>query len=48
MKGGILYDALTLDEVRPATAPCGAHWWVNPDALKADRKSITPAKAGRR
>jgi hypothetical protein len=43
MKGGILYDAMTLDEVWPAKTPYGAHWWVNPDALKADRKVIMPA-----
>jgi hypothetical protein len=43
MKGGILYDAMTLDEVWPAKTPYGAHWWVNPDALKADKKVIMPA-----
>jgi hypothetical protein len=42
MKGGILYDAMTLDEVWPAKTPYGPHWWVNPDALKADKKDITP------
>jgi hypothetical protein len=42
MKGGILYDGTTLDEVWPAKTPFGTHWWVNPDALKADKKSITP------
>ena len=43
MKGGIVYDGITLDEVWPAKTPFGAHWWVNPDALKADKKAITPA-----
>ncbi|MFI5311856.1 MAG: amidohydrolase family protein [Gemmatimonadales bacterium] len=38
MKGGVLYDAGSLDEVWPAKTPFGAHWWVNPDALKADKK----------
>ncbi|MDQ6827799.1 MAG: amidohydrolase family protein, partial [Gemmatimonadota bacterium] len=38
MKGGVLLDANTLDEVWPAKTPYGAHWWVNPDALKADKK----------
>jgi Tol biopolymer transport system component len=47
MKGGVMYDAMSLDEVWPATTPYGTHWWVNPDALKADRKSITPAASGR-
>jgi len=42
VKGGIVYDAMTLDEVWPAKTPFGAHWWVNPDALKADKKAITP------
>jgi cytosine/adenosine deaminase-related metal-dependent hydrolase len=44
MKGGIVYDANTLDEVWPAKTPFGAHWWVNPDALKADKKDITPGR----
>jgi hypothetical protein len=26
------------------TALVGAHWWVNPDALKADKKDITPGR----
>jgi Tol biopolymer transport system component len=38
MKGGVLYDANTLDEVWPTKKAFGAHWWVNPDALKADKK----------
>jgi len=37
MKGGVLYDAGTLDEVWPAKTPFGVHWWVNPDALKAGK-----------
>jgi cytosine/adenosine deaminase-related metal-dependent hydrolase len=43
MKGGVLYDGRTLDELWPTKTPYGAHWWVNADALKADRKDITPA-----
>ena len=42
MKGGVVYDGNTLDEVWPAKTPFGTHWWVNPDALKADTKTITP------
>lgn len=42
MKGGVAYDANTLDEVWPAKTPYGAHWWVNADALKADKKVIQP------
>jgi hypothetical protein len=43
MKGGIVYDGMTLDEAWPAKTPFGVHWWVNPDVLKADAKRITPA-----
>ena len=42
MKGGIVYDGMTLDEVWPPKTPFGVHWWVNSDALKADKKAITP------
>jgi hypothetical protein len=42
MKGGVVYDGNTLDEVWPAKTPFGTHWWVNPDALKGDTKAITP------
>jgi hypothetical protein len=42
MKGGVMYDAMSLDEVWPARTPYGVHWWVNPDALKADKRGITP------
>jgi hypothetical protein len=38
MKGGVLYDGNTLDEVWPSKTPFGVHWWVNPDALKADKR----------
>jgi imidazolonepropionase-like amidohydrolase len=38
MKGGVLYDGNTLDEVWPAKTPFGVHWWVNPDVLKADKR----------
>ena len=42
MKGGVLYEGMTLNEVWPAKTPFGVHWWVNADALKADKKAITP------
>jgi len=48
MKGGVLYDGMTLNEVWPAKTPFGVHWWVNPDALKADRKVIAPPASARR
>ena len=47
MKGGIVYDGMTLDEVWPAKTPFGVHWWVNPDVLKADAKRIAPGTGGR-
>ncbi len=36
MKGGILYQADTLDEIWPETRPFGPYYWVNDDALRMD------------
>lgn len=36
MKGGVLYDADTLDEVWPEKKAFGPYYWVDPKALKAD------------
>lgn len=36
MKGGVLYDATTLDEVWPTQRPFGPHYWVDDDALRND------------
>ena len=41
MKGGILYDADTLDEIWPEDRPFGDYYWVNPDALKDDVRPVT-------
>jgi Tol biopolymer transport system component len=41
MKGGKLYDALSLDEVWPKTTPFGPYYWVNNDALQMNTKSTT-------
>jgi Tol biopolymer transport system component len=38
MKGGVLYDAMTLDEIWPKAAPFGPHYWVNADELRADER----------
>lgn len=38
MIGGVLHDGGSLDELWPARTAYGAHWWTNPDALKADAK----------
>ena len=40
VKGGVIYDDETLDEVWPRQRPYGPMYWVNPDALKADDKPI--------
>ncbi len=40
VQGGIVRDATTLDEVWPAQAPYGEHWWVNPDAWRMDDRPV--------
>jgi imidazolonepropionase-like amidohydrolase len=41
MKGGMLYDAATLDEVWPRAVPFGPHPWVDADALQSNVKATT-------
>lgn len=41
MKGGILYEADTLDEVWPDTTPFGPYYWVDDDALRQDDRPVT-------
>lgn len=36
MKGGVLYDADTLDELWPRERPFGARPWMNEDSLRDD------------
>ena len=36
MKGGVLYDAMSLDEVWPKQRPYGPMTWIEADALRAD------------
>ena len=36
MKGGKLYDAMSLDEIWPNAVPFGPYYWVNDDVLKTD------------
>jgi len=36
MKAGRLYAADSLDEVWPEAKPFGNHYWITPDAQKAD------------
>ena len=40
MKGGILYDAGTLDEIWPEKRPFGDYYWIDPDSLKTDDRPI--------
>ncbi len=42
VKGGVVYDDETLDEVWPRQRKYGIGHWVNPDALKQDDKPIRP------
>ncbi len=42
MKGGILYEADTLDEVWPDKRPFGKHFWVDPESLQINDKPIRP------
>ena len=40
MKGGVLYDAGTLDELWPKQVKWGPYYWVNPDALQMNDKPV--------
>ena len=40
VKGGVVYDDETLDELWPRQRPYGTPYWIVPDALKMDRKPI--------
>jgi imidazolonepropionase-like amidohydrolase len=42
VKGGVVYDDETLDEVWPRQRKYGVGHWVIPDALKQDDKPIRP------
>jgi hypothetical protein len=39
MKGGKLYDAMSLDQIWPKAIPFGPYYWVNDEALKNDVKA---------
>lgn len=39
MKGGKLYDAMSLDEIWPKAIPFGPYYWVDPDELQTDTKA---------
>ncbi len=38
MKGGTLYDAMSLDQIWPRAVPFGPKYWVNDDELQTDTK----------
>jgi hypothetical protein len=38
MKGGVLFDSETLDEVWPEQKKFGPYYWVDPNSLKSDEK----------
>lgn len=40
MKDGVLYDALTLDQMWPEERSFGDYYWVNPDIMKTDTISV--------
>jgi hypothetical protein len=40
MKGGILYEAETLNEVWPSDTPFGPYYWVDDDALRDDNRPV--------
>lgn len=40
MRGGVLYDAATLDEMWPRNRPFGAHPWVDAISLQTDVRGI--------
>jgi cytosine/adenosine deaminase-related metal-dependent hydrolase len=42
VKGGVVYDDETLDEVWPRQRKYGTPYWIVPDALKADDRPIRP------
>jgi Tol biopolymer transport system component len=40
MKGGILYDANTLDEIWPEKRPFGSYYWVDEVMLRKDQRPV--------
>ena len=40
VQGGIVRDAMTLDEVWPASTPYGERWWVEPAAWRTDDRPV--------
>ena len=40
MKGGKLFDAMSLDEIWPEQVPFGPYYWVNDDQLQQNVKGV--------
>ena len=40
MKGGVVYEGETLDEVWPVKKPYGPRPWVNEDALRSGPRPV--------
>ena len=40
MKGGVLYDAMSLDQLWPRRVPFGPAYWVNDDVLQRNVKGV--------
>ncbi len=51
MKAGVLYDAMTLDELWPRQQPFGGHYWQSPQMFRIDDRPVDffdrPADAGK-
>ncbi|HEX2455556.1 MAG TPA: amidohydrolase family protein [Vicinamibacterales bacterium] len=40
MKAGVLYDAMTLDEIWPVEKPFGTPYWNDPNVLRTDSRGV--------
>ena len=40
MKGGVLYEADTLNEIWPEGKPFGPYYWVDEDVYKSDDRPV--------
>jgi hypothetical protein len=42
MKGGVVYDASSLDEIWPKPIKFGDYYWVVPEMYRIDEKPVAP------
>lgn len=47
MKGGVLYDAATLDQIWPEQRPFGPYHWVEPNMLRDDSRPLVQGSRAR-